>query len=173
MNLAIGLFSVACVLLLVGGTAKAARPNDTAHALHLVGAPVPAAVVRVGGALEAALGGWALLAANRASALLVGASYVAFFVFVAVAKVRRLPIASCGCFGRLDTPPSVVHLAIDLAAVVAAVMVAIDPGDGIRRVLETQPASGVPYAVLLVVGTVATLAALTALPRALGEHART
>ena len=43
---------------------------------------------------------------------------------------------------------------------------------GPRRVLEDQPARGVPYVLLVVIGVTAALIALTALPRALGEHAR-
>lgn len=170
MNVAIGPFAIGAALLVVGGIAKALRPGDTTIALHLVGVPVPLVVVRIGGALEAGLGGWALLGASRLAAALVATSYLGFFAFVAVARVRRLPISSCGCFGRLDTPPHAVHLVLDAAAVAAAVAVAIDPGDGLRRVLDDQPASGVPYALLLVVGTVTALVAMTALPRALGDQ---
>jgi len=172
MNVVIGPFAIAASLLVVGGVAKAVWPGDTAHALHLAGVPVPASLVRLGGALEAGLGVWAVLSASRLSAALVVVSYVGFAVFVAVAMARGLPLASCGCFGRLDMPPSAVHLVIDAAAVAVAIAVASDPGDGLRRVLEDQPAKGVPYAVLVIAGTVAALAALTALPRALGERAR-
>ena len=172
MNVVIGPFAIAASLLIVGGVAKVLRPGDTALALRLAGAPVSDATVRLGGALEAGLGAWALLAATRVPATFVATSYLAFFVFVAVASVRRLPIASCGCFGRLDTPPSPVHLVLDAAAAAVAIAVAFDPGDGLRRVIERQPGSGVPYVLLLIAGTAAALAALSVLPRALGEHAR-
>lgn len=172
MNVAIGPFTIAAALLIVGGVAKAVRPGDTAHALHLAGVPVPVPLVRLGGALEAGLGVWAVLSAARLSAALVAVSYAGFAVFVAVAMARGLPLASCGCFGRIDTPPSAVHLVIDAVAVAVSITVASDPGDGLRRVLEDQPARGVPYAVLAIAGTAAALAALTALPRALGERVR-
>lgn len=172
MNVAIGPFAIAAALLIVGGVAKAVRPGDTARALSLAGVPVPAQLVQVSGALEAGLGAWALFSADRLPAALVAASYFGFSVFVAVAMARRLPIASCGCFGRVDTPPSTVHLAIDAAAVAVAIAVVSDPGDGLRLVLENQPALGVPFAVLVVAGTAAALVALTALPRALGGQAR-
>lgn len=172
MNVAIGPFTIAAALLIVGGIAKAVRPGDTAHALQLAGVPVPAPLVRLGGALEVGLGVWAVLSAGRLAAALVAISYAGFAVFVAVAMARGLPLASCGCFGRLDTPPSAVHLVVDAAAVAVAIAVVSDPGDGLRRVLEDQPAKGVPYAVLVIAGMAAALVVLTALPRALGERAR-
>lgn len=172
MNVLIGPFSIAAALLVIGGVAKSIRPGDTAVALRLTGVPVPLLLVRMGGGFEAGLGVWALLGASRVAAVLVALSYLGFLAFVAQARVRGLPIASCGCFGRVDTPPSPVHLVFDALAVVVAVAVAIDPGDGIARVVDHQPAAGVPYIVLLVLGTAAALAALTALPRALGELAR-
>lgn len=170
VNLAIGPFAVASVLLVVGGIAKAARPGDTATALRLVGLPVDEGFVRVGGALEAALGAWAVLGATRVAAILVGISYLAFFSFVAFAMVRRVPIASCGCFGRADTPPSTVHLVVDVVAAALAAAVALDPGDDLRRVIEDQPIGGVPYVLLVVIGVAAALVALTALPRALAGN---
>ena len=127
--------------------------------------------VRVGGLLEVGIGAWALLTADRGAAVLVALSYVAFFAFVAVALVRDAPIASCGCFGRLDTPPSRIHLVVNAVAVAVGVAVALDPGDGLRRVVEDQPMSGVAYLVLVLLGAVCALLALSVLPRALGSMA--
>ena len=55
-------------------------------------------------------------------AALVAVSYLAFAGFVVVALRSGAPISSCGCFGKVDTPPSLVHVVIDLVlAAVAAV----------------------------------------------------
>ncbi|HSM43618.1 MAG TPA: MauE/DoxX family redox-associated membrane protein, partial [Acidimicrobiia bacterium] len=58
-------------------------------------------------------------------ALFVGAGlYTAFAVFTATALYQRLPIQSCGCFGRDDTPPTRIHLGYNVAAGAALVAVA-------------------------------------------------
>ena len=169
MNVALGPFMIAALLLIGGGVSKAIRPGDTANALRVVGVPIPDALVRFGGAFEAGLGGWALLASDRVSAVLLVLSYVAFATFVVIAIARGAPIASCGCFGRLDTPPSSIHLVVDAVAVMAGIAVAIDPGDGFFRVVEDQTMYGAPYIVLLVLGGVCAMVALSVLPRALSS----
>ncbi|HEY4946865.1 MAG TPA: hypothetical protein VII19_03130, partial [Acidimicrobiales bacterium] len=59
----IGLYVVACVLLVVAGIAKAIRPDDTARALAAA-TPLPMpllrGVIRCGSIAEAALGAMAL-----------------------------------------------------------------------------------------------------------------
>ena len=54
------------------------------------------------------------------TAALVALSYLCFFGIVAVARRRGGPLATCGCFGRPDTPPTALHLVIDLALAVTA-----------------------------------------------------
>jgi hypothetical protein len=44
---------------------------------------------------------------------LVGVSYVLFAVFVVVALVSGRPIGSCGCIGRVDIPPTWLHVALN------------------------------------------------------------
>ena len=48
-----------------------------------------------------------------------------FIGVVAVARWRGGPLATCGCFGRPDTPPTALHLVLDLALAVAAAAVAL------------------------------------------------
>jgi hypothetical protein len=165
MTIASGPFAIACVLLALGGAAKAVRPGDTARALDGVGVRVPAWGVRLGGAAEAVLGTVALVRADSVTAALVAASYLAFAVFVIVALVRDAPIATCGCFGRADSPPSLVHVGIDVVAAAAAIVVALDPGAGIADVVTDQPVAGVPYLLLVATGVLCAYLALTLLPR--------
>src|SRR5262249_30242976 len=115
-----GPFAIAAVILAAGGAAKAVRPRDTARALAAVGIRFPRAlparvVVRVGGALEAAVGLAALLVGGPVLCTLVALSYLMFAVFVGVALRMGAPISSCGCFGKVDTPPSGVHVVLDVA----------------------------------------------------------
>ena len=165
MNAAAGPFTIAALLLAAGGIAKALAPLDTANALRAVGVPAAPVLVRVGGVVEALIGGVAIATADRVAALLVAVSYLAFAGFVGVALLRGAPIATCGCFGKADTPPSVVHLVVNIGAAIAALVIAIDPRDGIVDVIDRQPLAGVPYVLLVLVGTYVAFLALTLLPR--------
>jgi hypothetical protein len=167
VNAAAGPFTIAALLLVAGGIAKAIAPRDTANALREVGLPGAPLLVRAGGAIEATIGAYAIATADLASALLVAASYLAFAAFVGVALHRGTPIATCGCFGKADTPPSVVHLGVNLGAAAAAIALAVDPGDGIADIVGDQPLAGVPYLFLVGVGTYVAFLALTLLPRTL------
>jgi hypothetical protein len=126
----IGLFLIAAGLLCIAGVAKAVRPGDTALAMAaLVPGRPPLRllrwVVRAGALAEAALGVVALAFPRPATAALVALSYFAFFAVVAYARWRGGPLATCGCFGRPDTPPTALHLLIDLALAAAATAVAV------------------------------------------------
>lgn len=167
MNPALGPFAIAAVLLVVGGAAKAVRPHDTAVALRGAGLPVKDPVVRLGGAAEVALGLVALADVDSVVAFLVAASYGAFFAFVTVALIRRLPISSCGCLGRFETPPTPVHLGVDLGALLAAFAVAFDPSPSPLTIASGQLPESAAYALLVAAGALASLVALTLLPRAL------
>jgi hypothetical protein len=165
MTVAAGPFAIAASLLAIGGVLKAIKPGDTANALRGVGIPAGAWVVRAGGIAEAAIGVWALATGDRAAAVLVALSYLAFTGFVLVALVRDSPISSCGCFGKADTPPSWVHVGVNLVAVVAALAVAIEPGAGFGDVRADQPLAGVPFVLLTLTGVFLVFLALTLLPR--------
>jgi hypothetical protein len=163
-----GPFAIAAALLVVGGAFKAVDPADSAHALAVLGVPRARVLVRVGGAVEVAVGVCALLVGGPVFAVLVAVSYAAFAGFVLVALHAGRPISSCGCFGKVDTPPSTVHVVIDLAAAVVAVVVAV-AGDtvALSKVLAAQPLAGVPFVLLLLVGMYAVFLAFTALPKTL------
>jgi hypothetical protein len=158
---------VAAALLAIAGGAKAIRPDDTVGALRAARLPSARWIVRAGAVAEGALGLYAIVAGDRLAAALVAGSYLAFASFVLVALRSGAPIASCGCFGREDTPPSLVHVGMNVGLATAAGAVAVWPGVGIARVLENQPLAGVPYLLLVAVGVYAAFLALTVLPRVL------
>jgi hypothetical protein len=167
MTLAAGPFAIAALLLAVGGASKARHPADTANAVRAAGLPGTAALVRVGGGAEAAVGVAALVAGDRATAVLVAVSYAAFALFVVVALRRGTPLASCGCFGKADTPPTALHPVLNLGAAAAAVAVALDPGAGLADVVGRQPLAGVPYLALVGCGAGFAYLALSSLPQLL------
>jgi hypothetical protein len=117
------------VLLVVGGAPKVANPVTTVGALRSVGVRVPALAVRAMGAAEGSLGLTTLLAGGRLPVALVAASYAGFTGFVVVALRTGGALASCGCVGRPDTPPTRVHVAITaaLAALAATAAVGTTP----------------------------------------------
>ena len=166
----IGLFLVAAGLLVVAGVAKAARPDDTARAMAalLPGSPPLRPVrwlVRAGAVAEAALGVVAIAVPRPLTAALVACSYVAFAGVVAVARWRGGPLATCGCFGRPDTPPTALHLVLNLVLAGAALAVAVDaPSTGtLAAQLARMPWAGVPLLFASAVGLWLTGLALSAL----------
>ncbi len=166
----IGLYLIAAGLLCVAGVAKALRPDDTALAMAglLPGRPalrLVRSVVRTGALAEAALGAVAILLPRPATAALVALSYLAFFAVVAYARLRGGPLATCGCFGRPDTPPTALHLVIDLAlaAVAAVVAVGAPAQNTLGLQLTHQPWAGFPLLFVSAVGLFLTALALSAL----------
>jgi hypothetical protein len=173
----IGLYLIASGLLVAAGVGKAARPDDTARALAMLlpASPPPGVlrwVVRTGALAEGALGVVALVAPRPATAALVALSYVCFFGVVAYARWRGGALATCGCFGRPDTPPTVLHLVIDLALAAAAVAVAVGaPRDGtLATQLARQPWAGIPLLFVSAVGLWLTALALSALAALAGAR---
>jgi hypothetical protein len=147
----IGLYLVACALLIAGGVAKALGPEDTARAFAAI-IPVPMhrlrPIVRIGSLAEALLGMVALAFPRSGSAWLVALSYTGFAVFVSYARAKGGAIASCGCFGTPDTPATTLHVVVNcgLAAAAAAVALAAPTGS-IVSILSRQPAHGLPLTV--------------------------
>jgi hypothetical protein len=166
----IGLYLVAAGLLVVAGVGKAMRPDDTARALAVLSPGSPSLrplrwAVRLGALAEAGLGVVAILFPRPVTAALVSFSYVCFAVVVAFARQRGGPLATCGCFGRPDTPPTLLHLVLDLALAGAAAAVAVGaPGDGsLVAQLAHQPGAGLPLLFVSAVGIWLTALALSAL----------
>jgi hypothetical protein len=160
-----GPFSIACGVLAVGGTLKTVRPLETAVALRAMQLPSAQWLVRVFGTAEAIVAVAALATGWWLLALLVAASYLAFALFVIGALRAGTPLGSCGCFGKVDTPPTVVHVVIDLAAVAVATGVAVAPTPSLPDVLSDQPLAGVPFLLLASTGVYLVFLAFTALPK--------
>ncbi len=144
-----GLYLAGCALLVVAGAAKAVRPTDTARALTQAGPGIRLArmalVVRVAAAVECALGVVGMVLPWSPMAAAVALSYLAFAGFVFVAYRRGGPLATCGCFGAPDTPPSIVHGVINVGLAASAVVVAAAGRSGsLLGVLSGQPWHGIP-----------------------------
>ena len=149
----------AALLLVVGGVAKLSRPAP--GVADLLGFRAPTPLVRLVGGSEAAIGVAALLVGGPL-AWAVGLIYGSFAVIVLRAVLAEA--RSCGCFGRLDAPPSWVHVAGNsaLAAVsFVAAGAARPPAAAILEALVDSPAAGAALALEIVVVAGLALVAFT------------
>jgi hypothetical protein len=169
MTILAGPFAIATVVLALGGALKAMAPEDTAYALRALRLPSAPLLVRAGGVFELVVAVGALVTGATVLAVVVALSYAVFAVVVLLALGAGTPISSCGCLGRIETPPSWVHVGIDLVAagVAAAAAVAVDAEMALPDVLSNQPLLGLPFLVLVGVGVALVFVALTALPKTL------
>lgn len=102
------------LLLLVTGVAKIGRPGDVARAIGEMGLPAPSWSGIVIGVVEVAVGIAAFF--HSGGLLAQGLLYVVFAAWVAAALRLDAPLASCGCLGKDDTPPSAGHLTLNILA---------------------------------------------------------
>jgi hypothetical protein len=160
-----GPFYAVALLLGAAGALKAVDPVDTVGALRALGIRVPPPAVRLGGAVEVVVALWAIATGALVPALLVAVSYLAFSAFVVVALRRGTPIGSCGCFGKVDTPPSGWHLVVNGGAVVAALGVALTGPTPVAAVLADQPGAGLPFVAFTLIAAFLAFLLVTALPR--------
>ena len=165
MSTLAGPFLVAIVLLGAGGALKVVRPAFTARAMRDMGLPASTTVVRAGALVELAIAAGALVGGGRPLAALVAASYAGFAVFVLAALRRGVPLSSCGCFGAEDTPPTAVHLGLNVAA--AAVAVTGSGVGGLTEITNLEGSLLLPVAFLASTAASAWLAyvALAVLPK--------
>lgn len=170
MNAFFGLYVVGCGLLAVAGVLKVFRPSDNALAVTRLWPSLPITgarlAVRLLAGLEATLGLAGLIYPDAVVAGAVAASYAVFVVVVCYARARGGPLATCGCFGTPDTPPTVIHALIDgVLALAAAAYAGAGSHAWLPHVLRHQYFAGVPL--LIAAGMCAWLAflAMVRLPR--------
>ena len=169
MSVASAVLASAALLLVAAGAAKLIRPSD--GYAGLVGFRIGPLSVRLLGGVEVAAGAAALWLGGPVAASAVGLLYGLFAL--AVGRALLAGAESCGCFGRLDAPPSRIHVLANLA--LAAVSFAAVGADGaaipvIARTLIVSPAVGVALAVEIVVLAGLALVTFTALPEALAAR---
>ena len=150
---AAGPFAAACALLVFAGASKLRRPVGTSPAAAALGLPASPAAVRALGTVEAGVaaaglvfGGWA---AAAVAAVYAALAFAAWRLFVSA------PGTACGCLGVSDAPVSAVHIWVNLAAAVAAVL-AIAAGPPLSAVGSSV---GARIAFVLLVGCCAALVA--------------
>lgn len=108
--------AVFSLLLVVTGLAKLRRPEETGRALAAFGLPSQRLTGSVVGFVETTLGTAALLIGGATLFMAQGLLYLGFVIWVMAALRHDVPLASCGCLGRPDTPPYWGHVVLDLLA---------------------------------------------------------
>jgi len=150
-------------VLLVAGLAKVVRPSATATALRALRIPQPMQATRLLGLVEIAMSIAAIITGAAILWAGIALSYAAFTVFILWALNGNQDVASCGCFGHEDTPPTPGHAAFNAAASAVAALAVIDP---VRLSdFDGTVAEGILAAVLIVTGIALAIGALTTLPR--------
>lgn len=150
MDVLTGVFQIVAMVIAVGGVAKVVAPETFAATLRSIGLPGGTAAARVSGVVEVVLGLGAVVLGGRLAALAIGIAYAVFTAVVVAA--RRSGAESCGCFGATAAPPSMLHVVVDAASAVVALLAAIAGPEALTSVLTDQPLAGVPYLALLGVG---------------------
>jgi hypothetical protein len=140
-----GWFFASAALLVVSGAGKLVDTRPTTGALRAAGLPNGGFVVRGLGLSEIAIGLGNLLWASTLLAWGQAALYGAFALFVVWALSRNIAIASCGCFGKPDTPPTWLHVFINTTAAAGAIYQAVIGPKNLGAVLADQALAGVPY----------------------------
>ena len=136
----------ASLVLVAGGVAKALRPAPTERALRAAHLPSSAGTGRVLGAAEAAIGVAFLAVPGSTTGALVAGAYLSFAAFLMYLLLGRVAVASCGCAGERDLPPSWLHVALDgiAAAAASAVLLATEPPRAVWSFAAGQLA-GLPF----------------------------
>ena len=155
---------VAGGLLALAGGLKVARPAPTVGALRAMHLPSSPHLVRLLGAMEVAIGIGAGSSLWPPMLVLLAATYLAFAAFVVAALGADRPLQSCGCFGRVDTPPSGVHVVLDVLAALVALAAAVTDTPSLLATMSDQPADAAPFVVLVVVCVYLCVISLTVLP---------
>jgi len=117
--------AITLMLLGASGVAKVVDPDPTVGALRAAGLPSARSISRTLGVVELAAAVLGLTAGTGGALIPAAALYAGFTIFVLVAVRGRIPVQSCGCFGREDTPPSLIHVTYNATATVSLTWVAL------------------------------------------------
>lgn len=166
MSALAGLLHLVALVLVVSGAQKVARPLPAAQAMGAAGLPVPARAHRLAGTalgvVEAATGLAVFAWPHAAAAAWLAAFYVALAGFVLLLRSRDAT-ASCGCFGASNTPPTVLHAVLNVAAATVAVGAAAVGVPDVVDVVDAGIGVAAPYTVLVALGAGLVLLAPTLL----------
>ncbi len=148
--------SAAAVLLVISGAAKIAKPSSVEGLLGSLRIPAARRLsakppVLALGMAEVGVGILALAIGGPPIAAGVGVLYVVFAV--TALRAASVGVASCGCFGTFDTPPTWIH-SVSNAALAGVSFLAIGLPAPVE-LMQDRAAAGIGF--VLVVGLFASL----------------
>ena len=152
-------------LLVAAGFAKGFVPQAASGALRATHLPSSLFLVRLLGLGEVAIGLSVLVTGSAAAALGLAVTYLGFASFVAIALARHLPIGSCGCFGKDDTPPTWIHLVFNLAGTGTAALAVASPIGPPAGWLAELGSLAIPYLIITVAVLLFSYILLAELPK--------
>jgi hypothetical protein len=115
---------VASLLLAVSGALKVRHPASVEPLLAVLRVPAVLRRGRVVGAAEVCLGSAALITAAQPLIILEAATFAFFAIVIGYVLAARVPLSSCGCAGARRTPPSPIHIGVNVVAAGAAAFAA-------------------------------------------------
>ncbi len=154
--------AIALGLLGLGGVAKLIDPGPTSGAMRAARLPASRWTIYLLGLFEVSvalvaglMGGWAVWIAAL--------TYAGFTAFTFAAVRNRIPVQSCGCFGREDTPPDPIHVIYNGVATISLALVAISGSGPINWTLTAGELA--LYGVFTATGVYASYLLMTRLPQ--------
>lgn len=117
------IFHSAALLLVISGLAKVANPRPAQFAIsHALGLRLSRArqTSYMVATLEIIAGVSSLVSPLSAGPALMLGLYLGFLVFILYLLLRGGKSSSCGCFGTADSPPSWLHVGINVLGIAAS-----------------------------------------------------
>lgn len=151
-------------LLALAGIQKIADPKPTQGALDAAGLPASRLTALALGGAEILIGVSGIVIGGPIPAAIGLVFYAAFALFVGNALARKLPIRSCGCLGAAETPPSAVHVVVNVVAAVTLALGVYAPVDLMQGLSTLTISEGVAFAVFTIGVVYLLYGALTVLP---------
>lgn len=157
--------TIALGLLAASGVAKLADPDPTTGAMASARLPSSPLLSRTLGVAEVVVAISALASGVSAAVGAAALLYLAFAVFTFAAVRNRIPLQSCGCFGREDTPPNVIHVVYNVVSALALIVLVVAGLSPIEWAMPTIEL--ILYLTFTVIGVFASYLLMTRLPQLL------
>jgi hypothetical protein len=164
-----GPLAVAALVLTAGGLFKLRDPVPTRamfSALGIRSQRLATVFAVVGACVEVTLGLATLFVGGRVLGALTALAFVAF-ALVAWRLVRASAATSCGCFGRLSSEPTLLHVGVNVAVAIGVAGAAVADAPGFLEARQDLPGAGLVFGALALLGAWLVVATLTVLPDAM------
>lgn len=130
----VGPFEAFCLLLLISGIAKMARPRSAAFAMQAMSVPRPVATALALAAVEVVVGSLGVVVGGRLIASCIALLYTVFTATV-VYLIQERPGVPCGCFGSRSGAPGLPQVTMNAAGMFVALVGAATAPSGLGTAL--------------------------------------